>query len=380
MTNIIDNNIDKRFFLDSGDTLSFSKPSSQCHGSAIDRRQFLNYTGSLAAAVLFSNLFSCVSSQLKPLKNENILKGVLIIDAHAHPEKMCRGPESPSIKDMQYIGMEASSFAAVGDLSCIKRQKFSEYKRTFGQFYRNPQKLVKHGKIEPVLFAEDIPNSLGPSDPPGAIFAIEGGDCLEGKPENVDAFYYHGVRMITVVHRRNNEIGDSMNPMTREYWNGGLTTAGRKIIERMQELGMMVDVAHAHKKTLKQIAEISAAPLIDSHTNPGSGHRQRSWEEMEQVAKTGGIICTWPQAFPKRSTFQSWAEEIFKMKQRLGIEHVALGTDGGGLIDCELIHGYKNIRELPYLATSMQKIGLTTEDISAYMGGNFYRIFKQCVG
>lgn len=382
MINRIEHNRDERSFFDSDDTISFPKLFSQIHGSILSRRLFLRHAAALGTTVFLGNLFACATSPTVPIKNENILKGVLIIDAHAHPEKMCRGPESPSIKDMQYLGMEASSFSAVGDLSYILRQKgkISESERTFGQFIYRPQKLIEHGKVKPVLFAEDIPNSLGHTDPPGAIFAIEGGDPLEGKPERVDAFYYFGVRMITVIHRRHNEIGDSMNPMTKENWHGGLTPAGRKIIERMQEVGMVVDVAHAHKRTLKQIAEISAAPLIDSHTNPGNGHRQRSWKEMEQVAKTGGVICTWPQAFPGRSSFRSWAEEILKMKQRLGIESVGLGTDGGGLIDCELIYGYKNIRDLIYLATVMQEIGLSSEDIAAYMGGNFYRVFKQCVG
>ena len=335
----------------------------------------MSVLGMSMASVFTGSLFSCATIPEISPKNENILKGVLIIDAHAHPG---RG----SIGDMQHLGMEASSFSTVGDRVYLSRGKLkmSEFDSTFLQLRRGPKIKVTLDMVKLVLKAADIPNSIGWTDPPGAILAIEGGDPLEGNPDMVDFFYDHGIRMITVIHRHNNEIGDSMNPMTPENWHGGLTPTGRKIIERMQDLGMIVDVAHAHKRTLRQIAEISSAPLVDSHTNPGHGHRQRSWKEMEQVAKTGGVICTWPQAFPGRSTFRSWAKEILKMKQRLGMEHVGLGMDSGGLIDCKLINGYSDIRDLVYLAAEMQEMSLSREDIAAYMGGNFYRVFEQCVG
>jgi microsomal dipeptidase-like Zn-dependent dipeptidase len=55
---------------------------------------------------------------------------------------------------------------------------------------------------------------------------------------------------------------------------------------------------------------------------------------MEWIAKTGGVVCTWPFAYvgklSERTTLQHWAEEIAMMKSRLGIEHCGLGTDGGG--------------------------------------------------
>lgn len=111
--------------------------------------------------------------------------------------------------------------------------------------------------------------------------------------------------MITLIHYRNNELGDVMRPWRDLHpgaRNEGLTPAGRKVIERMQELGMVVDVAHAHENTLKQIVGLSEKPLVDSHTNPCSFEdssrcgRFRTWKEMEWIAKTGGMVCTWPFA------------------------------------------------------------------------------------
>jgi len=249
------------------------------------------------------------------------------------------------------------------------------------------------GKIKLVLKASDVPKAIGPGSPPGAIFSIEGGDPLAGKPERVDEFYRYGVRMITLVHYRNNEIGDIMAPMegvSPGPRNNGLTPAGRRVVERMQDLGMVMDVAHADSATLKQIAEMTERPLLDSHTrpcpvkNPAMCRRFRTWKDMELVAKTGGVVCSFSFAFkfqkwPSRMTFMHWAQEILQMKIRLGIAHVGLGTDGGWP-SAASVDDYRDIRDLTYLATAMQEIGFSHDEIAAYMGGNLLRVLQSCIG
>ena len=153
---------------------------------------------------------------------------------------------------------------------------------------------------------------------------------------------------------------------------------------------MVIDVAHARLQTLKGIAQASEAPLVDSHTNPmafGYKHpkptRLRYWAEMELVAKTGGVVCTWPAAYSKkyrypRTTLRHWAEEIVEMKKRLGIEHVGLGTDGGGNLR-RFVNGWHSIISLPKLMRAMGAAGLSQEDIAAFTGGNFLRVLNRCL-
>jgi microsomal dipeptidase-like Zn-dependent dipeptidase len=158
----------------------------------------------------------------------------------------------------------------------------------------------------------------------------------------------------------------------------------------MQELGIVIDAAHAHIDTLKGIVEMTAKPIIDSHTSltytsEPLGVRSRSWKEMEMVAKTGGVVCTWPLAFKRkmvrRVTFLDWANEALAMKQRLGVDHIGLGTDNGGLFKtARVIEGYKDIRDITKLADAMLEVGLTKDDISAFMGGNLLRVLKACIG
>ena len=362
----------------------------------MNRRQFLCYSGCCGLSLALGNLISCAETT-RSLKAAALFGDIQIIDAHAHPDWDCqcsaseRPPYTSTIGDMKELGMVASCFAAVGDQVYARqgRLKGSEYTSTMTQL-DSWKRQTNAGKIKLVLKASDVPKAIGPDSPPGAIFSIEGGDPLAGKPERVNEFYRYGVRMITLIHTRNNEIGDAMRQPGSDSTprNNGLSPAGRKIVERMQELGMVVDVAHADSATLRQVVEMTARPLLDSHTSLCGGDnaercgRMRPWREMELVAKTGGVICTWPLQYTqsgRRMTFADWAREIREMKWGLGMMHVGLGTDGGWPSFTH-ITGYRDIRDLTYLATAMQEIGFSHDEIAAYMGGNLLRVLQSCIG
>ena len=365
----------------------------------MNRRQFLRYSAFCSLSVSLGSFFPFAKTSSESTNDKALLKGLQIIDAHAHPDRYIANPHqsqdpTSTLKSIKALGMVASCFAAVGDSIFLSRDRVpgTEYHSTKTQLEWWLKGKVKSGKVKLVLKASDVPTAPVADTSPGAIFAIEGGDALKGNPDTVNEFYCLGVRMITLIHYRNNELGDTM-AMFRNLYPGpprnGFTPAGRKIVERMQDLGMVVDVAHAHSLTLKQIAEMSSTPLVDSHTNPCSSEdpsqcsRLRTWKDMELIAKTGGVVCTWPLAYKSRGfarlTFFDWAKEILEMKKRLGIEHVGIGTDGGGTLP-SLIEGYRDIRDLPKLIKTMQEVGFSHEEIAAYMGGNFYRVLKHCIG
>jgi membrane dipeptidase len=358
----------------------------------MNRRQFLRYSATWGASLALGNLVSsCAQTPVKITPDETLLEGLRIIDAHAHPDQFHNNRRTPvdrtsTLKAIKAIRMAASSFSAVGDSSRPYGASLSYYQSAKLQLDW-VHGLAKSSKVKLVLRAADVPRVMQPEFSPGAILAMEGGDPLEGIPDRVNEFYQLGVRMITLVHYRNNELGDRMAKYgswepcpARE----GLTPAGRKVVERMQELGMVVDVAHAHPLTLKQVAEMTSKPLLDSHTSPCSGEdpskcwRYRTWNDMELVAKTGGVVCTWPIKRLARKTFLDWAKEILEMKKRLRMDHVGLGTDGGGGVHC--FEGYRDVSDLVHLVAAMQEVGFSHEEIKSYLGGNFYRVLQSCIG
>ena len=365
----------------------------------MNRRQFLRYSAFCGVSVSLESFSPFAQSFSASHKNNQALsKGLQIIDAHAHPDRYLYNSRptdnTSTLRAIQKLGMVASCFAAVGDSVFLNQGRVpgTEYHSTKTQLEWWLNGIVKPGKVKLVLKASDVPAAVNENSPPGAILAVEGGDAVKGNPDTINEFYGTGVRMITLIHYRNNEIGDTMRRwrnLSPGPSSNGLTSAGRKVIERMQDLGIVVDVAHAHTATLKQIAEMSSRPLVDSHTNPCSVEdpsqcgRSRTWKEMELIAKTDGVVCTWPLAYSRgatiRTTFSDWAKEILEMKNRLGIEHVGLGTDGGGDLPV-LIESYRDIGDLLRLVRAMQEVGFSQNEIAAYMGGNFHRVLRGCIG
>lgn len=323
-----------------------------------------------------------------PAADDDPLKGVMIIDAHAHPDQLAGGRRvdlSSTLKSIKAVGMSASSFSAVGDSERSGVWSSRTLNDALLQLDR-VKRLAEYGEVKLVLTSQDIPDPGAAGNRPGAILCIEGGNPLQGEPSKVDECREYGVRLITLLHYSVNELGDCM---TARPDHNGLTPAGRKVVQRMEKLGIVIDVAHAHSNTLRPVVEIAEKPLVDSHTSPCTQQdpsrcgRLRTWEDMELIAKTGGVICLWPLAYhgsrSQRETLRDWAQDVLEMKKRLGIEHVGLGTDGGGQLPA-LVKGYHDVTDLRSLAGSLRDLGLTRDDIAAFFGGNFYRVFKQCVG
>ncbi len=130
----------------------------------------------------------------------------------------------------------------------------------------------------------------------GALLTVEGGDFREGKPERVAAAYADGVRSITLLHYRNNELGDTI---TGTPVHGKLSRAGIAVVKAMNAAGMLVDVAHASQATAMGAINASSKPVIASHVHvhtPKLSHPQFiSLDLAKAVAQTGGgVLGAWP--------------------------------------------------------------------------------------
>ena len=342
----------------------------------MNRRDFLrNILNATMGMALVRTIYP-IPSLASATKGKSLLDGMLIIDPHAHPDM---NPEywkdhSASFRFMKEVGMAASGYFAIGD--------FPQRLRTpYGSYYDMAVRMIDYwmntviqkGHVKLVLKMSDIP--APGTETPGAILGLEGGDALEGRADRVDEFYKLGIRIITIVRVHNNELGDIMAArpgLDPGPYSGGLTPKGRAVIDRMQELGIVVDVAHASTATLKDVVAYCKKPLLDSHTNLcATGNncgRTRTWKEMEWVASTDGVVCSRPIS----KTIRDWANELLEMKKRIGIEHIGIGTDGGG--GFQPVSGYNDVRDLVKLAEALTDVGFTREEMAAFMGKNVYRV------
>lgn len=157
----------------------------------MNRRQFLKALGISTLTLGYGGNLVFAESPAKGGQKDP-LKGLRIIDAHAHPERYLsegqRPEESSTVRAMTEMGMAASVFAAVGDRVFLSggRLPGTEYDNTKIQLDHWKEGVVRTGKVKLVLKSSDIPHAPGPGSIPGCILAIEGGDALEGNTERVN--------------------------------------------------------------------------------------------------------------------------------------------------------------------------------------------------
>jgi len=342
----------------------------------MNRRDFLRNIFKAAIGVALGGMIHPMPSLASPMNGKSLLGGMLIIDPHAHPDMNPAywKDHSASFRFMKEVGMAASCYSAIGDFWATSTGLSGSYHDIAVKmidYWMNT--VVQKGQVKLVLKMSDIP--LPGTETPGAIWGLEGGDALEGRADRVDEFYKLGVRIITIVRVHNNEIGDIMRPLPDldpGPYSGGLTPKGCAVLDRMQELGIVVDVAHASTATLKDVVAYCKKPVLDSHTNlcvtGNNCGRTRTWKEMEWIASTDGVVCSRPIS----KTIRDWANELLEMKKRIGIEHVGIGTDGGG--GFQTVSGYNDVRDLVKLAEALTDVGFTREELTAFMGKNVYRV------
>jgi membrane dipeptidase len=254
------------------------------------------------------------------------------------------------------------------------------------------------------------------------LLGMENGSPIAGKLENLEYFFERGIRYITLTHSQNNHICDSSyEPIKR--W-GGLSPFGREVVQRMNALGIMVDVSHISDSAFYQVLRITKAPVIASHSScrhftPGF-ERNMSDAMIQALAQNGGVIMiNFGSAFISDKSRKLWDEskavaerwgqeqglaagdpaieqhrEAYFRKQQghanvqavaahidhvvklVGVEHVGFGSDFEG-VGATLPEGLEDVSQYPNLLYELLKMGYSEEDIQKICSGNVLRVWEQ---
>lgn len=209
-------------------------------------------------------------------------------------------------------------------------------------------------------------------DATGALLSIEGLQNLEGKAANLDKLYNAGFRMAGITHFFDNELAGSMHGIKK----GGLTPLGREVIRRMEEKGMIVDIAHCSRQCVTEILAMARRPVVSSHGGVQATckvNRNLSDEHIKGVAATGGIIGIgyWDGAICDTSP-KSVAKAMKHVRDLVGIQHVALGSDYDGATTVRF-----DTSKLVQVTQALLDEGFTPDEIRAVMGGNAIRVLRE---
>lgn len=206
------------------------------------------------------------------------------------------------------------------------------------------------------------------------ILAIEGAHALDDDPANVDVVFEAGFRMMSPSHFFDNAFGGSAHGVEK----GGLTAAGRQMVERMEALGMIVDVAHASERTIDDVLTMATRPVVASHTGvrgTADNARNLSDAHLRGIAATGGLIGIgfWDTA-TGGTDVASIARAIAYAVDVAGIEHVALGSDFDGGVTVPI-----DATGLVQITDALLDLGWDEDAIGKVLGRNALHVLTEAL-
>lgn len=231
------------------------------------------------------------------------------------------------------------------------------------------------GQLRAVAAPADVDALLaarrGKAVPVGAMLSIEGLHGLEGKLANLDRLYAAGFRMAGPAHFFDNEVAGSMHGLKK----GGLTPFGRQVVQAMEAKGMIVDIAHCSKACVADILKMARRPVVSSHGGVQATckvNRNLDDDQIRGLAATGGLIGIgyWDAAVCDTSP-ASIARAMQHVRDLVGIEHVALGSDYDGATTVRF-----DTSQLVQMTQALIDAGFTDDEIRAAMGGNAIRVLR----
>lgn len=235
-----------------------------------------------------------------------------------------------------------------------------------------------------------------PDSPDGVLrflLHLEGGTPLEGSPQALEALFELGLRSMQPTWNLRNELGDGV---AERDTSGRLSRFGVQVVGRMQELGMLVDLAHMAESTFWHTLEVTEGPVVVSHANARAVHdhpRNVSDTQVAAIAERGGVIGvhTLP-TFAGGNTVGHLLDHVAHLVKVAGVEHVAFGGD---FVACDgprpareaLFHdprkppptldGLTEAHELAAFTAGLLSRGFDEAQAAAILGGNYARVLRQ---
>jgi len=242
----------------------------------------------------------------------------------------------------------------------------------YEQIGKNPEKVAFAGSYQDYL-ANRKNNKLS------TFLTIEEGGIIDGKLERLDELYEKGVRAITLTWNYENCIGYPNSKY--KFKDNGLKPFGIETVEKMNDLGIVVDVSHLSDAGFYDVYKYSKKPFMATHSNARAVHersRNLTDDMIKKLADNGGMtginFCGPFLQSDGKSTIDAMMKHIRHIINVGGLEIVGLGTDYDGIGDDLEIKGAQDIH---MLAETMEKNNFTSKEIEAVCYKNAESFFKR---
>ena len=211
------------------------------------------------------------------------------------------------------------------------------------------------------------------------MLSMEGAEGLEGDLRVLRTCYQLGLRSLGLTWNRRNEAADGIGELQT---NSGLTTFGRVLVKECNRLGILLDLSHLNPAGVKDVLELSEAPVVATHANAYAVHphpRNLTDEQLEKIAAKGGVVGVVPVPpflgkYDERAPLEPLFSHLEHMLRVIGEDHVGLGFDFDG-VGAKRTEGIEDVSKLPNLTAGLLERGHPPEVVQKILGRNFLRVF-----
>ncbi|MEN3265043.1 membrane dipeptidase [Pseudonocardia sp.] len=285
------------------------------------------------------------SAGLPPDQQERagrLLADSVVISLHDHPVRFpARMEETPQYnrtgrQHTAYAGLAASGMTVVFDnmmdgTACVTGNAPWRWTDIITDLGMRQADLAHQHDVLVVRRLADIEDAHR-TNRVGIVFGLEAATPIENEIDRLDVLYGLGVRQIGIAYSDSNALGSGLS----EAIDGGLTTFGRRAVERMNRLGLAIDVSHSSDRTSLDVCDRSSQPVFMTHAGARAvwdTPRMKPDDVLRAIARTGGVIgmsaaphTTLSAAHPLHS-IDSVMDHFRYCVDLVGIEHVAFGPD-----------------------------------------------------
>ena len=227
-----------------------------------------------------------------------------------------------------------------------------------------------------------------------SLIGVEGGHCIDESLTILEMFYALGARYMTLTHNHNTSWADSA---TDERRLGGLNSFGKQVVQKMNQLGMLVDLSHVSKEVMIDALSIATAPAIFSHSSARALvdiPRNVPDDVLSLLTKNGGVcmvafvsdfvsneFAQWFGDKDKRAsvappivTVEHVADHVEHIREVAGIDYVGIGADFDGATDMPI--GLDDVSTYPLLMDTLSNRGWSLPELEQLRSGNILRVLR----
>ncbi len=219
---------------------------------------------------------------------------------------------------------------------------------------------------------------------PAAVLHLEGAEAIDADLEALDMWHAAGLRSLGPVWSRPNAFGHGVPfafPSSPDI-GPGLTEAGRNLVRRCGEKGILIDVSHLNEAGFWDVARIDAGPLVASHSgvhalSPAS--RNLTDRQLQRIGASHGLVgvvfaCPFLRsdcADDENTPVATVAKHVRYVADRIGVEHVAFGSDFDG---ARVPREIADATGMPRVLAALADAGFTAAEIAQIAWGNWRRV------